>query len=81
MSGMATIQIRDIPEEDYEKIRTRARAEGKSIQTYMRDEVIRIASRRTKEEAIQAVRNALAADTGSGVTVESIIEARDEGRR
>ncbi len=78
---MATIQIRDIPEEDYEKIRTRARAEGKSIQAYMRDEVVRLASRRTKREAFEAVCAALAADTGSGVTVESILDAKDADRR
>ena len=30
---MATIQIRDIPEDAYETIRRRAKAEGKSLQS------------------------------------------------
>jgi plasmid stability protein len=37
---MATIQIRDIPEDSYDTIRRRAKAEGKSLQSYMRDQVV-----------------------------------------
>ena len=37
---MATIQIREIPEDAYELIRKRARSSGRSIQSYMRDVVI-----------------------------------------
>lgn len=47
---MATIQIRDIPEEAYEVIRRRARAENRSIQSYMREHVLQFASRPTKQE-------------------------------
>jgi plasmid stability protein len=42
---MATIQIRDIPEDAYETIRRRAKAEGKSLQSYMRDQVVTLARR------------------------------------
>lgn len=78
---MATIQIRDVPEDAYETIRKRARSAGKSIQSYMRDEVVRMASRRTKEEAMAAIEAALEHDRGTGVTVESILEAKDADRR
>ncbi|MGW3467766.1 FitA-like ribbon-helix-helix domain-containing protein [Saccharopolyspora sp. NPDC000995] len=78
---MATIQIRDIPEEAYETIRKRARSAGMSLQAYMREEVVRMASRRTKEEALAAVEAALAHDRGAGVTVESILAAKDADRR
>ncbi|MGP4017388.1 FitA-like ribbon-helix-helix domain-containing protein [Saccharopolyspora sp. 5N708] len=37
---MATIQIRDIPDEDYETLRMAARAEGKSLQAYLREAMI-----------------------------------------
>ena len=47
---MATIQIRDIPEEDYEVMRRRARRAGQSIQAYMRDRVQELASRPTADE-------------------------------
>ena len=52
---MATIQIREIPEDAYEVIRRRARADGKSIQAYMRDRVIEMASRPSKAEAVAAI--------------------------
>src|SRR5699024_5968837 len=39
-SAMATIQIRDLPEETYEVIRKRARSQGQSIQSYMRDRLV-----------------------------------------
>lgn len=52
---MATIQIREIPEDAYEVIRRRARAEGKSIQAYMRERVIEMASRPSKSEVVAAL--------------------------
>jgi antitoxin FitA len=78
---VATIQIRDIPEDAYEVIRKRARAAGRSIQSYMRDLVVEIAERRTTEEilaAMAAVRDA--ADT-PGATPESILHDLDADRR
>lgn len=57
---MATIQIRDVPEDAYEVIRKRARASGQSIQAYMRDLVVDQASRPSKREAMAAVRDLLA---------------------
>lgn len=78
---MATIQIRDIPEDAYETIRRRARAEGKSIQSYMRDQVIDFAGRRTKAEALAAVEEALARDDSPGVTAEDIVSDLAAERR
>ncbi len=39
----SSIQIRDIPEDAYETIRRRAKAEGKSLQSYMRDQIVTLA--------------------------------------
>ena len=47
---MATIQIRDIPEDAYEVIRRRARAENRSIQSYMLEHVLEFTSHPTKQE-------------------------------
>jgi len=77
---MATIQIRDIPEDAYETIRRRARAAGQSIQAYMRDQVIDLASRRTKEEVFAAVNATLAKRTTPGPTRESIVDILRELR-
>lgn len=50
---MATIQIREIPEDAYETLRRRARRNGQSIQAYMRDQVVQLAARPSKAEAIE----------------------------
>lgn len=69
---MATIQIREIPEDAYEVIRRRARASGRSIQSYMRDWVVEFASRPTAEEAVEALEAVLASHDTPGATRESI---------
>src|SRR5207245_11599298 len=53
-SAVATIQIREIPEEAYEVLRKLARAEGKSLQSYMRDRMIEMARQAEKEAAFAA---------------------------
>lgn len=70
---MATIQIRDIPEDTYETIRQRARAEGKSLQSFMRERVIDFAARRTKAEVLAAVEVALANDTPPRADPQTIV--------
>ncbi|HEY0496857.1 MAG TPA: antitoxin [Kutzneria sp.] len=77
---MATIQIRDIPEEVYETIRLRARAAGQSIQAYMRDQVIAMAAQPTKEEVVAAIEAVLARE-GTAVTMADILSDRDVERR
>ncbi len=78
---MATIQIREIPEDAYEVIRKRARAAGRSIQSYMRDWVVDFAFQPTPEEALHSLEVALAGHKTPGGTRESILAAIAEGRR
>ena len=78
---MATIQIRELPEDTYETIRRRARAAGQSIQTYMRDQVVEMAGRRTKDEAWAAVESALAAEDSPGPTLTRILGDLADDRR
>ncbi|HZD64838.1 MAG TPA: hypothetical protein VE152_01935 [Acidimicrobiales bacterium] len=70
---MATIQIREIPEDTYEVIRKRARAAGRSIQSYMRDWVIDFASHPTTEEALVAMAATRDVSDTPGATRESIL--------
>lgn len=70
---MATIQIREVPEEAYEVIRKRARAAGMSIQTYMRDWVVGFAARPTTEEALATMDDVLAASDTPGANRASIL--------
>jgi len=67
-----TIQIREIPEEAYEVIRKRARAQGRSIQSYMRDWVVDFAGHPTVEEVLVALEAALSSHGTPGATRESI---------
>jgi plasmid stability protein len=77
---MATMQIRDIPEDVYETLRKRARAAGQSIQAYMREQMIDLASRRTKEEVFAMVESTRAKRPESGPTRESIVNELRELR-
>ena len=39
---MATIQIRDVPDDAYQLIHSQARARGQSLQAYMRQQIIQM---------------------------------------
>ena len=69
---MATIQIREIPESAYEVIRKRARADGRSIQSYMRDWVIDFAEHPTAQEVLVTLEAALASHDTPGATRKSV---------
>jgi len=77
---MATIQIRDLPEEVAETYRRRAEASGKSLQSYMREELIQTAQQRSKAEVMAIVERTLANDPSPGISRETIEEARRELR-
>jgi plasmid stability protein len=78
---MATIQIREIPESTYEVIRKRARASGRSIQSYLRDVVVDLASRPTTEEVLAMMEAARAGSDTTGATHESILADLTADRR
>jgi hypothetical protein len=77
---MATIQIRDIPEDSYEIIRECARTAGQSIQTYMREQVIDFTARRTSKEAWDAVEADIQAEHTPGSGREKIVQDVREAR-
>ena len=78
---MATIQIRDVPEESYEVLRRRARSEGRSIQSYMHQQVVELAREPTQAERVAAVEAALAEHGGTSASAQDIVRAVHEGRR
>jgi antitoxin FitA len=78
---MATIQIRDVPDDVVEALREQARAVGQSLQAYLRERVIEMARIQARRAEIFAELNAaLAADRGSGVRTEDILADLDEMR-
>ena len=77
---MATIQVRDLPDDVAEVYRRRAEAAGRSLQSYMREQLIALARRRDKAEVLAIVRQTLAEDPGPGLSAETIAEALGELR-
>jgi antitoxin FitA len=77
---MATIQVRDLPDDVAETYRQRAKASGKSLQSYMREQLIAWAQRRDKAEVMAAVERALAGDPGPGLSEDTIRSGLQELR-
>jgi plasmid stability protein len=75
---MATIQIRDVPEDVAETFRRRAKAAGQSLQPYLREHLIKEAGRPDKREIMAILEQTLASHPTPGVSRESIREARRE---
>jgi plasmid stability protein len=79
---MATIQIRDVPDDVHEKLQQRAQQAGQSLQAYMRQWVVdRTRSEDRRAAVLAEWEEVLKAHGGAGMTVEEIIEARDAERR
>ncbi|GAB3470281.1 FitA-like ribbon-helix-helix domain-containing protein [Actinophytocola sediminis] len=77
---MATIQIRDVPDEDAEVLRSRAAAAGMSLQEYMRQQLIMLARRHPKAATMATVRETLARDPEPGADEDTIAGALRELR-
>lgn len=70
---MATIQVRDLPEDVAETFRRRAELSGRSLQSYMREVLTALARRRDKAEAMAIMAQTLANDPGPGASTEAIL--------
>ncbi|TQM44061.1 FitA-like ribbon-helix-helix domain-containing protein [Pseudonocardia cypriaca] len=78
---MATIQIRDVPDDVYEAIRQEAKAAGQSLQAYMREQVTELARRRARWSGIVAEWEAELERFQPTVSREQILSDLDEDRR
>jgi hypothetical protein len=79
---MATITIRDVPDEVCEVLRCRAERAGQSLETYLRDRIVAIARRpATKAEAIEIIEATLARHPTLNASAESIVADIEADRR
>jgi plasmid stability protein len=69
---VATIQVRDVPDDVAEVLRRRAEAAGRSLQSYMREQIIALAQRRDRAEVLAVIEQVLAEDSGPGLTSDLI---------
>ncbi|HEX4705156.1 MAG TPA: antitoxin [Pseudonocardiaceae bacterium] len=77
---MATIQVRDLPDEVAAVFRRRAEASGQSLQAYMREQLIALARRRDKAEVMAVVEQTLARDPGPGMSTDTVVSIVREMR-
>lgn len=77
---MATIQVRDIPDDVAEIYRRRAQASGRSLQSYLREQLIAMARRRDKAEVMAVVEQVLVQDPAPGLSEDTIRAGLRESR-
>ncbi len=74
------ITIRDVPESVRNTLAGRAASEGKSMQEFLRNELVRLAGKPTIEEWLREVRARKKA-TGTRISAEEIVNAVRADRR
>ena len=77
---MASITIRDVPEDTRFELAARAARSGRSMQEYLRRRLIEMADEADFEELLVRVRERKRL-TGSQLPAEAILEAVHDGRR
>ncbi len=77
---MPAITIRDVPDETRDELAARAARTGRSLQEYLRQELIDLASR-PDPEALAARIGERKARTGTSLPAGTILGHRDAGRR
>ena len=79
---MATIQIRDIPDDVHEYFQQQARAAGQSLQAYMRERAVQWARQQARRAAVLAeLEEIMVKDGGTGITTQQILDDLDADRR
>ena len=76
---MPAITIRDVPDDTRDQLASRAAASGRSLQQYLRAELIRLAERPDNVAIVTRAQARLRA-AGAGLTGEQIIQLRDADR-
>ncbi len=72
---MATIQIRDVPEDVHRTYRRRAAEAGKSLQEFLLTELVEGARAQTPAEVVAEVRAQLERSAGEGFSTSSSADA------
>ncbi len=75
-----SITIRDVPDETKEELAARAAATGRSLQEFLRGQLIRLASQPDAEALMRRVAERIR-DTGTRLPSRTILELREKDRR
>lgn len=77
---MVALTIRNVPDEVRDELAARAARSGRSLQEYLAAALTELASRPAVEDVLARARDRVT-QTGSRVSVEDILSARDVDRR
>ncbi len=77
---MASVTIRDVPDDARDELAARAAVTGRSLQEYLRMELIELA-RRPDPDALMARIRERKGRTGSHLSADQILRHRDADRR
>jgi antitoxin FitA len=77
---MPSITIRDVPDDVRDELAARARRSGRSLQEYLRSELVGLAERPEPEALLARIRDRKQR-TGSRLPADLILAHRDHGRR
>ena len=77
---MASITIRDVPEDTRAELAARAARSGRSMQEYVRLKLVELAAAPEREEVLARIARRVER-TGTRVSAQEIIAARDAERR
>lgn len=77
---MVSITIRDVPQETRNELAARAARSGRSLQEYLRLQLVEIADRPDPEEWVSRVQARVQRE-GVELSLDEILDARDADRR
>lgn len=76
---MPSVTIRDVPAEARDELAARARRRGQSLQEYLKAMLVESAARTDLDDWVAAVERRVR-ETGSHLSAEDILDARDDER-
>jgi plasmid stability protein len=79
-AGMVSITIRDVPQATRDELAARAARSGRSLQEYVRGELVALAEEPDHEAVLARIRERVSR-TGVRLTAETLLEAKDADRR
>ena len=77
---MVSITIRDVPQETRNELAARAARSGRSLQEYLRGQLVELTERPDRAEVLERMK-ARAERDGIQLSVEEILEAKDADKR
>ncbi len=79
-AGMPSVTVRDVPASTRDELAARAARSGRSLQEYLRGELIQLAERPDTATVLERIRQRKAR-TGTTLRAADILELRDLDRR